>query len=124
MQQGLIKTYKTGGAVAHCRFVKFGGADDTVVQAAASTDLIVGISDVPGGVASGTRADVVLDGITDLELGGTVARGTFLTADADGKGVAAAPGAGVNAYTGAQALVSGVAGDIVPVHVFKSRIQG
>ncbi len=125
MQQGLIKCYRAEAAVAHARFVKFGAADEGVVQASASTDLIVGISDAPGGgIASGKLVDTVMGGITDLELGGTVTRGALLTSDASGKGVAAAPGAGVNAFVAAQALVSGVSGDIIPVRLAIGRIQG
>ena len=119
-----IKTFTAGGAIANFRFAKFGAADGQVLQAAAATDLIIGIVDTPNGVASGERLDVRIDDVGELELGGTVTRGQFLTADASGKGVTAAPAAGVNAYHGAQALVSGVAGDIIPVQIVKGAIQG
>ena len=45
-------------------------------------------------VTLGERVDVVMTGIADLQLGGTVARGSWVTVDAQGRGVAAAPAAG------------------------------
>lgn len=116
-----MKGYKTGAAVGAYRFVKFSAAD-TVVQAAASTDLIIGASDLAG--ASGDTIDVAFDGIHKLILGGTVARGKKLTADSDGKAVEAAPSTGVNAQTGALALQSGVSGDIIDALIVPGSVQG
>lgn len=120
----LVKTYIASGAIAHRRQVKLGAADGVVIQAAAATDAIIGVTDHPGGVADGERVDVVLLGITDLEFGGTIARGAFVTSDASGRGVAAAPATGINNSVSARAHVSAVSGDIVPVLVIPGQIQG
>ncbi|OYY06704.1 MAG: hypothetical protein B7Y70_16095 [Rhizobiales bacterium 35-68-8] len=113
----IAKTFVAGAAIAHRRFAKMGAADGTVVQAAAASDAIIGVFDCPGGVETGDRVDVVIFGPTDVEFGGTVTRGAFLTSDANGKAVAASPAAGASARTGGITHVSAVAGDIMPVLV-------
>lgn len=120
----IVKTFVAGGAIAHRRQIKIGAADGTVIQATAATDAVIGVSDCPGGVASGGRVDVVLLGITDLEFGGTVGRGTFITSDASGKAVASAPATGaLNGVIG-RTHVSAVSGDVVPVLVIPGQIIG
>ena len=124
MNQLIVKTFVAGGAIAHRRFVKMGASDGVVVQGAAAADAIVGVTDCPGGVAQGERVDVVLLGWSDVEFGGTVARGTLLVSDASGRAVAAAPAAGANAGVGGRTLSSAVLGDIIPVLVNPGQIQG
>lgn len=119
---GLSKTLIAGAAVAPRRIVKFGASDSAAVQAAASTDLSIGVSDL--GADSGEPFDVIVDGIGLVEYGGNVTRGQKLTADADGKAVAAAPAAGVNAQIIGIAMVSGVAGDIGSVRIAPGTLQG
>lgn len=111
MDAVLTKNYAAGGAIAARRLVKVGSADGAVLQAAAATDLIVGISPELG-ADSGARCDVYHLGIAELELGGEVARGGQVTADADGKGVAVSA---AGQRVGAIALQSGVSGDIIRV---------
>ena len=96
-----------GGAVAPHRIIKYGDADGKVVQSAAAADAHVGVAG-RASTASGGRVEIARAGIADIEYGGTVARGSLLTADADGKAVSAADG---NRVIGV-AEVSGVAGDI------------
>jgi Na+-translocating ferredoxin:NAD+ oxidoreductase RnfC subunit len=67
---------------------------------------------------------VVLDGIAEVKLGGTVTRGQRLTCDSASKAVAAAPSAGVNNQIIGIALKSGVADDVIPVLLDKSTLQG
>lgn len=120
---GLTKSYTAEGAISANRFVKVGAADYGVLQAAAVADKIIGIS-TEIDAASGERTDVVHEGIADLKLGGTVARGDLLTSDATGQGVVAAPAAGTNNRIGAMAIISGVSGDIIPVKVIQGTFQG
>lgn len=119
---GLTKTLIAVAAIAAYRVVKFGATDTEVAQAAASTDLSIGVSDLGGAAAEPT--DVIVDGIAFVEYGGTVTRGAKLTADADGKAIAAAPAAGVNAQVIGIAMVSGVVGDIGSVRIAPSTMQG
>lgn len=111
----LNKNFTATGAIAANRIVKFGAADGEVVQAAAAADLSVGICGSVG-PASGERVDVVMAGIAEVEFGGTVARGAMVTADANGKAIAAAS---TNRTIGI-ALVSAISGDIAPVLIAPS----
>src|SRR5262249_46830404 len=93
----LIRNYKAGGAITGYGYIVKPGANDyEVLIAAAATDLLLGVVNQQGAVASGDRCDVMLEGVADVVLGGTVTRGNEITSDANGKGVAAAPGAGTN----------------------------
>ena len=121
---GLIKNYTAGGTVNQYRVVKFGSSDGVVVQGAAATDLLIGVSCQPGAVASGERVDVVRDDMADVEYGDTITRGKKLTCDSVGRVVEAAPAAGANAHIIGIAEVSGVVGDIVPMYIEPSVMQG
>lgn len=113
--EGLIKNYTAGAAIAAARIVKWDTSDYQVVQAAAASDLLIGVCGMVA-PASGERVDVIRSGIANLEFGGTVARGAQVTADANGKGVAAATG---NRVIGI-AEISAVSGDIAPVFIAPS----
>jgi hypothetical protein len=122
MIPGVIANFDVGAAVAGNRIVKL-SADATVVQASAATDALIGVSD-PNGAASGERLDVTLTGMAEIVLGGTVTRGALITADANGKGVAAAPSSGANNRVVGVALVSGVSGDVIDVLLSQGSVQG
>lgn len=122
--EGLITNHAAEGAVAPYRLVKVGSNNRAVVQASTADDLIVGVSDSIGANEAGDPIDVIRSGIAEVELGGNVTRGQPLTADAEGKAVAAAPDAGENAEIIGWAEVSGVAGDIGSVFIERTRIQG
>lgn len=120
---GLTKSYLAEAAISANRIVKVGAADYGALTAAAVSDKLIGIT-TEIDAASGERVDVVLEGIADLKLGGTVARGDLLTSDASGQGVTAAPAAGTNNRIVGMALISGVSGDIIPVKVQLGSFQG
>jgi hypothetical protein len=120
---GLTKSHTAEAAISANRFVKPGAADYGVVTAAAATDKIIGIT-TEIDAATGERTDVVLEGIADLKLGGTVARGDMLTSDATGQGITATPAAGANVRIGAMAMISGVIGDVIPAKIVQSTLQG
>lgn len=105
-----IQAYDAGAAVGGNLFVKFDSSDHTAIQATAG-DATIGISDALGG-ASGGRIDVVKGGLTQLKLGGEVARGAFIKPDNNGAGVTADTDG--DRY-GAMAEQSGVSGDIIDV---------
>jgi hypothetical protein len=120
----IIKSFTAITAIGHQVQVKAGANDGEVALATASTDNIIGVTDCPGGAAVGERIDVVLLGETEIQVGGTIAFGSFFTADANGKAIAAAPAAGVNARTGGILTIGAVSGDIARVLVTPNRIQG
>jgi hypothetical protein len=119
----LTKSFNAGGALVANSIVKVGANDYDVLQAAAATDFLLGVTTEIASV-SAERADVILIGIADLKINGTVARGAQLTSDASGLGITAAPGAGTNNRVIGTALISGVAGDIIPVLVGPGSFQG
>jgi len=120
---GLIKSFIAEAVVAAYRIVRFGSADGSVVQAGAGTETYVGVSGNLGGNA-GRRVDIILSGVAEVEYGGAVTRGNFLTSDVNGRAVHANPAVGVNVNLIGIAMVSGVAGDIGSVDINKVRIQG
>ena len=120
----LIKNFRAAAAIAAFRIVKFDAADNDVVQAAAATDASIGVCVQPGGAASGARCDVALVGLAEVEFGGNVTRGGPVTADADGKAVAAAPAQGVNNRIIGYAMKSQASGDIGSIRLAPSVMQG
>lgn len=119
----LTKSYKAEAAVAGRRIVKFGSADNQVLQAAAVGDLSFGVSEQVG-AAINAQCDVIVSGIAWTQAGGAITRGDFVTSDATGKALASAPAAGVNNRVVGVALASAVLDDFFPVLVAPGRIQG
>ncbi|MBA4792293.1 MAG: DUF2190 family protein [Phenylobacterium sp.] len=104
--------FTAGAAIAGRRFVKF-SAEGTVVQATASTDAIIGVSDSLGAKAAGDIVDVYQLGThIEVEAGGNLTRGLEITSDANGKAVTAAPAAGASCRTAGIVQGSYVAGDV------------
>lgn len=91
ISRGLVLGYNSGGAIAKYRIAKFGATDDAVLQAAAKTDALMGVSTDVGAGGAAEGIDIVRSGVTPLEYGGAVTRGDLLTSDADGKGISAVP---------------------------------
>lgn len=120
----LTENLEAGAAISPYRIVKHGAADGAVIQGAAATDALMGVADALGAAAATDRVDVITAGVAEVELGGTVTRGGLLTSDANGKGVAAAPAAGVNNRVIGIARVSGVSGDIIDVQLCPGQVQG
>lgn len=121
---GLEKSVKCTAAIATAFLIaKFGADDDTLSQATASTEDLVGVFQHTTS-AAGDEVRVMLDGISRVVLGGTVTRGGLVTSDAAGKAVAIGAVAGTNYASIGRALASGVAGDIIPVLLNPSRPQG
>jgi len=108
----LVKGYSAGAAITARKIVKFGAADNTVIQATAATDLLLGVAQPDLDTASGDTCDVHLAGIVEVKAGGTIARGDMVTSDANGDAVATTTAA--NRVLGI-AEVSGVANDIITV---------
>lgn len=125
---GIVKSFYGSAAILPYTIVKFGAADDTVSPAAAATDLVFGIANEIGltatDVTNGNMVDIVVDGIGEVVLGAAVTRGQKLTSDANGKATPAAPAAGANNQLIGVALKSGASGDVIPVLVEQSVMQG
>lgn len=121
---GLEKSVKCTAAIAtQFLIAKFGADDDTLSQATASTEDLVGVFQHTT-TAAGQEIRVMLDGISRVKLGGTVTRGGLLTSDANGKAVAIGAVGGTNYAVIGRAMASGVADDIIPMKIALSRAQG
>lgn len=113
---GLTTTKRAVGAVAARRICVHGASDGLAAQAAAGTALLIGVStDIPA--ADGQVFDVYRAGLAPVEYGGNVTRGAPLTADAQGRAIAATLPPTVNTYIIGFAEVSGVLGDIGSVFI-------
>lgn len=110
---GLIKSLRAGAAIAPNRIVKFGSDDLHVVQAAAASDALIGVTTL-GATAAEQACDFATEGLATVEYGGAVTRGAFLTADAQGRAIAATT-AGQRVI--GVAMVSGVSGDLGSVKI-------
>lgn len=106
----LDKTFTAGGTVNPYRLCKFGGSDTAIVQAAAASDAIIGVSGQIG-AASGEVIDITLVGVGEVQAGGSITRGNQVTSDANGKAVVASDG---NVIIG-KAMASAADGDIFPI---------
>lgn len=93
--------------------VKFGADDSHVAVSSAATDSHIGVVEHTTSVAEET-VRVVLAGIAEVRLGGTVTRGNQITSNASGYGVVAVAG---DCVIG-RALASGVANDVIPVMLY------
>lgn len=119
----LHKNFAAGGAIAAFRIVRVSAAD-TVVQAGAATEALMGVNDDVAAL-SGERCDIVMAGMAFVEAGAAFAVGARLTADAQGRAVAAAPAAGVNnAIIGMAVDAAVAAGDIVRMQISQHSLQG
>jgi hypothetical protein len=119
----LHKNFLAGGAIAAFRIVRFSAAD-TVVQASAVGDGLIGVND-DAPALSGERCDVVMSGMCFVEAGAAFSAGARLTTDAQGRAVAAAPAAGVNnAIIGMAVDAAVAAGDIVRMMISQHSLQG
>lgn len=124
MRDPRIISFEAAAAIRGRRLVAGAGAGSTVREAAAGTDKIVGAAAQMGADAAGDMADVVVDGPVEVVFGGNVSAFDPITADAQGRAVVAAPGAGVTHRIAGFALVDGVVGDIGRVQIAPSLIKG
>lgn len=120
----LQKAFLSGAAVNPYRIVKFGADSSHVIQAAAATDALLGVTNELSAAAAEGNLDITLAGIAEIELGGTVALTDKLTSDSVGRAVAAAPAAGSNVQIVGHPLKTGVSGDIIPVRLSFFTLQG
>jgi hypothetical protein len=108
----LTKSYMATAAIAAFLIAKASG-DRTVAVAADPEDLLVGaVGNLA--LAANDMADIVEVGISEVRLGGEVDFNEPLTADANGKAVAAAPVAGKDIRIIGFARAAGVADDVIP----------
>jgi hypothetical protein len=119
----LAKAFTAGAAIAPYRIVRLASAD-TVEQAAAVANALVGVNtDLT--IVANERVEVMVQGIAWVEAGAAITIGSLVTTDSVGRGVAAAPAAGVNNRHVGIALDAAVAaGDQIRVLLSPGSVQG
>lgn len=121
----LILNFEQESAVDQYSIVKHGTNDNTVVKGAANTDKLFGIAGDYSANEAGKRIDITVLGSAEVEYGGIISRGDFVTADSDGHAVKITDtmleSGSVNAI--GMALAGGVEGDILPVFVLPQKIS-
>jgi hypothetical protein len=118
------KSVTSNAAITAFTIAKFGADENTMGPAAGNTDQLIGI--FQHDAASGSEVRIALPGdISWCKLGtGGITLGAFVTSDGTGQGVAPGSTAGTNYTVIGYALRAGSAGDLVPVMIVPSRIQG
>lgn len=98
-------------------------AGKTVTTATNGTAPLVGVSDAMGAPIGG-MCDVHRAGLVSVRLGGAVSAGDPITADANGRGIEAAPASGDSVFIVGFADEPGVADDIIDVFCAPGTITG
>lgn len=106
--KGNVLNFTAETAVPAFRFAKVGTSEGNVKLAGAGETALGATGELD--TAEGCRCDVQLDGIAEVECGGSVSFGAKLASDANGKAVAAESGE----YLGI-ALEGGASGDIIRI---------
>lgn len=119
-----FKSFLAAGAIAGYRFVAYTSNYNEVAQAASNAALLAGISDMVGADGAGKMVDVAQGDWHEVQLGGTVAAGDFLTSDANGCAIKAVKVVGTDVRVGARAQMAGVSGDIIRVVIADFFIPG
>jgi hypothetical protein len=119
----LLKNYAAAAAIPAFRIVKFTAAG-VVGVAVSATDASIGVMNEVSPL-TGERCDVVRQGIAYVEAGAAIALGAPVTSDGTGRGVTAAPAAGVNnRIIGIAEEAAAAAGDVIGVLLEPGFIQG
>lgn len=127
---GLVKSFYSTVAIAAFTAVKLDPANiDYVLPATSATDLVIGTVNELGysanDVTLGNSLDVVLIGIAQAVAGAAIAvPGTRCTINASGQVIAAAPAAGSNVQILGITLRPAAAGDVIPLLLKQSVMQG
>lgn len=103
-------------AVVANRIVKI-GSDGMWAQASSASDSLAGIAMVDSDPDN--NFDAVIAGVAEVVAGGSIAAGDFVTADSNGKAVAAAY---TNSYVG-MALAGASADEMLPVAIHLGKLE-
>lgn len=109
-----IRAYEASSEIAGYRILAFSdvASSSKVSHASTSTGPLMGISDAMGSPVGG-MCDVHRGGLVSVQLGGAVSAGAPLTADANGKAIAATASAATTVHIIGYADGPGVADDII-----------
>lgn len=125
MNHGIIRQTRLAAAAIAAHLIAAVDTGGKAKPAAAATDKLLGVVDEVGADAAGQTIDVTELGLADVRAGAAFADGAPLTADAQGRAVAAVLVAGSTvSVIGYARAAAAAAGDIVPMLVAPSLIVG
>lgn len=107
----LVKSFEAEGAIPGNRIVTLGTAANTVTQASAVSETLVGVTHNTDAEAGG-MADVVMAGTPMVKAGAAITKGTYVTTDASGQAIAVSV---ASDRTIGIALEAASTGDLIPV---------
>lgn len=116
------KSFVASTAIDGYLVVKAAGDGTKLALATAATDLLMGAADSMGAEAGGAL-DLGLAGIGEVRLGGNIAFGEPLTANAASKAIKALPANSTQVRIIGYALAAGVAEDIIPYHIALGQLS-
>lgn len=119
----LMKEVLCAAAVAAYTIATFGADDNTFETATSPAQPFIGIFQYAT-TRPGLRVRIALDGISQINISGSVTRGDWLTTDGNGNGITADPSPGENMNVIGKAVNSGTAPQVVGVLVHPTQIQG
>lgn len=119
---------QTGETIVGRRIVSLDPATGTVTQRDASSLMCLGVALENENETAGKCVDVMLKGIAEIEAGGAISPGDYITslvtATNEGKGIVAAPAAGANEQVVGMALEAATTGSFFNVLLSQQQIQG
>ena len=121
---GLIKSFTGAEAIAARRIAAFADTEGEVAQATGGAAPIAGVIGIHACEGAGRRAEVIQHGYAEVDFGGDVAQGDPLSADAQGRAVAALPAAGSTVWILGYANQDGAAGEYGQVRVAPGLLTG
>ena len=124
---GPFRVMTANGAIAAGRLVKVGAVNNTIEQcnSASPTTNIIGVAVNAAAGASDLVVVALAGSVAPVTSGAAFSRGAFLTSDASGKAIAAAPAAGTNCAMVGSALAAATGADeSVNVLVYPGSHQG
>lgn len=107
------KDFEAGATINANRIVKYGTAP-AVIQGAAATDLLLGVTTNSDAAVTGASVDVIMSGEAQVVAGAAVAVGALVTSDGTGRAVTAAA---TNRSVGVALTAAGAADDVITVFV-------
>jgi hypothetical protein len=121
---GLVKNYTCSEAIKPYRIVAIDGATELISTAVSGAVSIIGVTGVVGSNAEGERVDIYKDDVQTVEFGGDVEAGDPLTADAQGRAIAANPAADTTVRLIGFAEETGGVGVRGQVHINIQTLRG
>jgi|SRR5208337_1490818 len=119
----LEKDANSAAAVAAFTIAAFGNDDNTFVNPASGSVPFAGIFQFAT-TGAGKPVRIALDGISPLTISANVTRGQWITSDANGCGIPAAPAPGTNMSVIGKAMNSAAPGQTCFVLINAIQIQG